>query len=193
MTYLPSIPNGTLFDIFLQYPEFSDPLHVFLENLLRGLSPFSTAEREMIAGYVSGVNECGFCCTTHTGVAESLGTPEGLVNKLLCSADLSGVDEKLRPVLRYVRKLTEKPSSVGKADVDAMLDTGWNEQAVVHANLICGAFNLFNRWVDGLGVDADQNYVKATIKQLLAGDYSGVNAMVEGILAQKQTPDYRTG
>lgn len=191
MTYLRSIPDGTLFDIFLQYPEFSDPLHVFLENLLRGPSPFSAAEREMIAGYVSGINECGFCCTTHTGVAECLGTPEGLVDKLLGSADLSAVHEKLRPVLRYVRKLTGNPASVGKADVDAILDAGWDEKAVVHANLICGAFNLFNRWVSGLGVDADPNFVKATIDQLLAGAYLGVNDMVDKIRDEKMAAPYR--
>lgn len=191
MTYLRSIPEGTLFDIFVQYPEFSDPLHVFLEALLRGPSPFSAAEREMIAGYVSGINECGFCHTTHTGVAERLGTPEGLVRNLLASAELSGVDEKLRPVLRYVRKLTGKPASVGKADVDAILDAGWDERAVVHANLICGAFSLFNRWVAGLGVDADPKFVEATIKQLLAGGYLGVNDMVDKIRSQELAAPYR--
>lgn len=53
MTYLRFLPDGTLFDIFLQYPQFSDPLHVFLAALLRSDSPFSPAEREMLAGFVS--------------------------------------------------------------------------------------------------------------------------------------------
>lgn len=192
MTYLPSIPNGTLFDIFLQYPDFSEPLHVFLENLLRGPSPFSEAEREMIASYVSGLNECRFCCTAHTAVAEALGTPEGLVRQLVDNDDLPGVEEKFWPVLRYVRKLTKKPASIEQSDIDAILEAGWTEEAVVHANLICGAFNLFNRWVEGLGVDASPNYVKASVKQLLAGGYLGVNEMIKGILTNQRKPEYRS-
>lgn len=191
MTYLPSIPNGTLFDIFLQYPEFSDPLHVFLEQLLRGPSPFSDAEREMIAGYVSGVNECNFCSNVHTGVAEALGAEAGLVGRLLDDATLDAVPDRMRPVLHYVRKLTERPASVGREDVEAILAAGWDERAAVHANLVCGAFNLFNRWVEGLGVDADTNYVKATIRQLLRGNYLGVNEMVAKVSRRQQEPDYR--
>ncbi len=191
MTYLPSIPNGTLFDIFLQYPEFSDPLHVFLEQLLRGPSPFSDAEREMIAGYVSGVNECNFCSNVLTGVAAARGAEAGLVGRLLDDATLDAVPDRMRPVLHYVRKLTERPASVGREDVEAILAAGWDERAAVHANLVCGAFNLFNRWVEGLGVDADTNYVKATIRQLLRGNYLGVNEMVAKVSRRQQEPDYR--
>lgn len=192
MTYLRSLPDGTLFDIFLQYPQFSDPLHVFLEALLRGDSPFSPAEREMLAGFVSGVNECGFCSTVHIGVAEGLGTEEGLVRRLLDDPEVMAAPERMRPVLRYVRKLTERPAAVGQADVDAILAAGWDESAVVYANLTCGAFNLFNRWVEGLGVDADPKYVKATIRQLMDGSYLGVNDMVERINARKERPGYRS-
>jgi uncharacterized peroxidase-related enzyme len=186
MTYLPSIPGGSLFDILVQYPQFSDPLHVFLENLLREDGPFSPGEREMIASYVSGVNECNFCCNTHTGVAEALGTPQGLVGDLLTDIEGADIADNMKPILRYVRKLTQAPASVGQADVDAILEQGWQEDAVVFANLICGAFNLFNRWVEGLGVDANANYVKATIKQLLAEGYLGVNDMVAKIRQRKK-------
>lgn len=182
MPHLPSLPVGTLFDVFKQYPDFSRSLHVFLEDLLRGPSPFTVAERELIAGYVSGLNKCEFCCSVHAGLAEQFGNWDGLVETFLSGGDFSPENKKLIPVLAYVRRLTLEIDTVGKQDVIAILDAGWPEEAAVHANLICGAFNLFNRWVTGLGVSGESSYVKLTIKQLTASGYLGVNEMVDRLI-----------
>lgn len=192
MPHLQSLKNGTLFDVFLQYPKYSESLHLFLEDLLRGPSPFTVAERELIAGYVSGLNKCTFCCSVHAGLAEQLGQWENLVECFLTDSPFEPENRKLIPVLAYVRKLTLEIDRVAESDVSAIIDAGWSEEAVVQANLICGAFNLFNRWVTGLGVTGEAAFVKGTIKQLLAGGYLGVNTMVEEILNMKRSRDFRT-
>jgi len=179
--------NGTLFDVFKQYPHFSHSLHLFLEDLLRGESPFSIAERELIAGYVSGMNKCVFCCSVHAGLAEQFGNWEGLVQTFLSDSSFEPENPALIPVLAYVRKLTLDIDAVDQTDIDAIFAADWNEQAVVHANLICGAFNLFNRWVTGLGITGEPAYVNATIKQLTKGGYTGVNTMIEQILSKQRT------
>ncbi len=187
MPYLPSLKSGTLFDVFKQYPHFSHSLHLFLQDLLRGPSPFSVAERELIAGYVSGLNKCEFCCGTHAGLAERLGGWEGLVEIFLNDQPYEPENPKMASILAYVRKLTLDIDKVGQEDIDVLLVDGWDEQAVVHANLVCGAFNLFNRWVTGLGVSGDPQYVKGTIKQLLSAGYVGVNDMIENFLLKQST------
>ncbi len=185
MPHLPSLPKGTLFDIFKQYPDFSRSLHIFLEDLLRGPSPFSVAERELIGGYVSGLNKCVFCCSVHAGLAEDLGNWEGLVETFLAGDHYVPENPKLVPVLAYIRRLTLEIDTVGESDVTAILDAGWPEEAAVHANLICGAFSLFNRWVTGLGVTGEPTYVKGTIKQLKAQGYLGVNDMIGRLIGLK--------
>jgi len=185
MPYLNSLKEGTLFDVFKQYPHFSHSLHLFLQDLLRGESPFTVAERELIAGYVSGMNKCVFCCSVHAGIAERLGNWPGLVETFLNDAPYTPENPKLVPVLAYVRKLTLDIDATNQEDVDAILTAGWDEQAVVHANLICGGFNLFNRWVTGLGVSGEPKFVEGTIKQLLTGGYAGVNEMIENVLKRQ--------
>ena len=44
------------------------------EALLRGDSPLSPAQHELIAAYVSGLNRCRYCHGVHTATAERLGT-----------------------------------------------------------------------------------------------------------------------
>jgi len=58
MPFLPSLrPSASLLDVFKAYPETSQALIEFHEVLLRGSSPFTEAERELIAAYVSGMNQ----------------------------------------------------------------------------------------------------------------------------------------
>jgi hypothetical protein len=54
----------------LQYrPETAKPLGELAEVLLRGPSTLTSAEREMIASYVSHQNEFHFCHTSHGAAA----------------------------------------------------------------------------------------------------------------------------
>jgi AhpD family alkylhydroperoxidase len=39
------------------------------ETLLRGESPLTSGERELIAAYVSHLNNCHFCHTSHASAA----------------------------------------------------------------------------------------------------------------------------
>src|SRR5690625_3490246 len=59
--------------LFKYSPETAKPLSELAEVLLRGPSTLTTAEREMIASWVSYQNECHFCHTSHgAAVAHNL-------------------------------------------------------------------------------------------------------------------------
>ncbi len=59
------------------------PLLEFHEALLRGDSPFTVQERELMAAYVSGINACRYCCGAHTAAAKQFGVPETVVSALI--------------------------------------------------------------------------------------------------------------
>lgn len=139
-------------DVMVHQPELYQPLARFTQHLMRGPSPFSAAERELIAAYVSGLNACGYCHGSHTAIAADLGVEPDLLGKLLDDVEGANVDERLKPVLRYVKKLTQSPSRMTQADADAVIAAGWDEQALADAVAICALFNLYNRVVDGHGI-----------------------------------------
>lgn len=57
MSYLPSLPHdATLLAVLRAYPASAGPLLDYHEVLLRGPSPLTVAERELIAAYASGLN-----------------------------------------------------------------------------------------------------------------------------------------
>lgn len=133
-------------------------------------SPFDPGQRELIAAYVSGImNDCGYCANIHILVAEGFGVKEGLIDSLVKDIDSSSLDEKLKPVLRFVRKLTMEPSKMVKADAEAVFDAGWNERALYDALAICCTWNFMNRFVEGLGLEVNPEQYKDSAKMLMKG------------------------
>ena len=125
MSFLPSFrPDAVLLDVFKAFPDTSRPLLDYHEALLRGPSPFTPAERELIAAYVSGLNACQYCHGVHTETAQAFGVPEGLLGELLADLDTANIEEGLRPVLRYVRKLTLTPSRITAVDAEDVFAAG---------------------------------------------------------------------
>jgi AhpD family alkylhydroperoxidase len=125
MVHLPSMPkNATLLDVFRMFPKTNKPLLEFHEALLRGPSPFTEAERELIAAYVSGLNGCRCCQGEHTATAERLSVPPGAIAAFLVGDVKADIPAKMRPVLDLASKLTERADSVTKPDVEAVLAAG---------------------------------------------------------------------
>lgn len=179
MPFLPSLRAGaSLLDVFKAFPEASQPLIEFHEVLLRGPSPFTDAERELIAAYVSRINHCRYCHGVHTATAERLGVPTGAVERLIDSFELAPVPEKMRPVLRYAEKLTRAPVGVTRADADAILAAGWGEAAIFHAVAVTALFNFMNRLVEGLGIELDPAYVSLASQRLAEHGYLPLIAML---------------
>jgi len=175
VAFLPSLDkNPVLLNVFKAYPETAKPLLQYHEALMRGPSPFSEAERELIAAFVSAKNGCRYCTGVHAATAEAMGVETGTVSRLIDDIEASGVDEKMKPVLRYVAKLTDTPDGVTQADADAVFAAGWDERALHDAVATCCLFNFMNRYVEGLDIEADEKYFAMAGDRLSTGGYDGL-------------------
>ncbi|MDT8399648.1 MAG: peroxidase-related enzyme [Pseudomonadales bacterium] len=175
MSILPSLGNNpVVLDVLKKFPATVRPLLEFHEILMRGSSPLTPAEMELIAAYVSSLNGCYYCTGAHTATAEHLGVEKGLVEKLKEDIESSGVDEKMKPLLRYVRKLTTDPTGMEAIDAEAVFAAGWNEQALHDAVQVCCLFNFMNRFIEGLGIKGDPKYFDLAGKRMAQHGYRGL-------------------
>jgi uncharacterized peroxidase-related enzyme len=172
MPFLQSLPKGaTLLDLFRAFPEASKPLIEFHEVLLRGPSPFTEGERELIAAYVSGLNHCHYCHGVHTATAELLGAREEAILSAIDDIDSSPISAKMKSVLRYARKLTQKPDGLTQADANAIFAAGWSDNALYYTVAVTALFNFMNRLVEGMGIELEPSYVKPASERLAKGGY----------------------
>jgi uncharacterized peroxidase-related enzyme len=120
--------------------------------VLRQPSALSVGERELIAAYVSALNACQYCYGVHSITARAFGLAKDTFEKLMTGIDGAPVPERLKPILRYARKLTLEPAKMVQADADAVFAAGWNEQGLHDAICVVCLFNFMNRLLDGHGV-----------------------------------------
>jgi uncharacterized peroxidase-related enzyme len=148
-------------------------LQPYADRLMRGPSPLTPAERELIAAYVSAVNSCGYCFGSHSLVARGFGIDERVLAGLVDDVERAPIDARLKPILRYVRKLTQTPARMTQADADAIYDAGWNDEAFLHAVAVCAYFNNMNRLVDGCGLVGTLEGAAKAARNLIARGYMG--------------------
>ncbi|MEO1207395.1 MAG: carboxymuconolactone decarboxylase family protein [Pseudomonadota bacterium] len=180
MPHLPSLPtDATLIDIFQMYPEFARTSLALTDVIMRGPSPFSVAEREAIAAYVSSINACAYCEGVHSSAAVGLGMESRDV-QAVCELPDATANPKLMPVLTYVAKLTRAPATVTADDTQRILDAGWDTTAISHAAFVAGLFAMMNRVVEGHGIKGDAAYYREGGERLAKIGYAGLAAMLNG-------------
>jgi uncharacterized peroxidase-related enzyme len=137
------------------HPEAGEALCRYHQIILRGPSPLTVAERELIAAFVSGLNSCGFCFGTHLATAEAFGCDGEIIRRLVNDPGLRDADPRLWPILRYARKLTLAHAQIEPADAEAVFAAGWSERALHDLILVVAMFNFMNRFVHGHGIEGD--------------------------------------
>src|SRR5450432_3933330 len=81
-------------------PETGKPLYELAQVLLRGESPLTEAERELIAAYVSNRNDTKFCMMSHAAASRLLyGDEKNIVDDVLKDVQHSQVNDKLKALL----------------------------------------------------------------------------------------------
>ena len=161
---LPEIPH--LSDVFKRFPKGLAPLLNLHDAFLREESELSVAQRELIAAFVSGLNQCKFCTASHDLIARTYGVKEDVLVALHEDLESAVVDPKMKPILAYVKKLTEVPIRLVTKDAQAVYDAGWSEDALYDAVVICAMFNFMNRVVEGTGVIPGEAYFDVTDEAL---------------------------
>lgn len=121
------------------------------ETLLRGdASPLTRGERELIAAYTSSLNDCTFCCSSHSAAARHQLSDPDIVNAVLRDAESAPVSEKMKSLLAIAKKVQQGGRGVGDDEVARARKAGAGDREIHDAVLISAAFCMYNRYVDGL-------------------------------------------
>jgi len=132
-------------------PETGRALYELAQVLLRGPSPLSEAERELIAAYVSKRNDTVFCMMSHAAASRELyGDNKNIVDEVLKDMLHSGVSDKMKALLNIAGKVQILGKEVLPEDIAAARLFGADDREIHDTVLIAASFSMFNRYVDGL-------------------------------------------
>ena len=160
--------------LFRFRPETARPLNELVEVLLRGPGTLTRGERELIAAYVSGLNDCQYCCSSHSAYAAAqLTGGMAVVEQVRADASDAAISAKLKALLGIARAVQQSGLKVTEEDVAAARSAGATDMEIHDTVLIAAAFCMFNRYVDGLATIApdDPALYDARAQRIVADGY----------------------
>ena len=151
------VPN--VLRVYAIRPRHLQLWNAFYDELMRGDSGLTKAQREMIAVVVSTANRCHYCIVSHSAALRKLTGDPLLVEQLATNHAYAPVGPKERAMLEFAIKLTERSSTCTEADVDALREAGWTDEDVMDIAQVAAMFNFTNRLASGLGWRPNDEYV----------------------------------
>jgi uncharacterized peroxidase-related enzyme len=132
-------------------PETAKPLNELAEILLHEPNSLPAGERELIATYVSYLNDCYFCQTAHGAIAAAhLNDDAELVKRVKADFQHADISAKLKALLVIASKVQQDGKHVTVDDVEKARAQGATDVEIHDTVLIAAAFCMYNRYVDGL-------------------------------------------
>jgi uncharacterized peroxidase-related enzyme len=128
------------------------------DELLRGESGLTKAQREMIAVVVSVTNRCHYCIVSHSAALRKLTKDPELVDQLATGYKYAPVEPRERAMLDFAVKLTQASEQMSEEDVEALREAGWNDEEIFDIAEVAAMFNFTNRLASGLGWVPNREY-----------------------------------
>ena len=145
-------------------PETAKHLNNLAEELLRADNSLSRGFRELMATYVSYLNDCFFCQNAHGGLAQHyLQCDMNYIDSIKKDYLDSDLTDKEKSLLEIAASVQKGGKNVSAPQIDKARKLGATDTEIHDTVLIAAAFCMFNRYVDGLGTWAPQDrsfYVK---------------------------------
>jgi AhpD family alkylhydroperoxidase len=153
-------------------PEFyGGPMKHLTHEAMRGPSAWSVGDRELMAAFVSKVNDTEFCIKAHSAVAEQAYRDRTRVTAVLADLESAPIGEPLRATLRMLGKLTRE-HTVDADDMRTALGAGGTRAQIEDALAVSLAFNVTDRLADSFAFSVPgPEAFEAGAKFLLARGY----------------------
>jgi alkylhydroperoxidase family enzyme len=138
---------------------------------MRGPSAWSIGDRELMAAFVSQVDEAPFCVAAHTATSSQWYRDATRVTATLADLDTAPIEEPLRATLRMIGKLTRE-HGIDADDMRAVRSAGVTAAQIEDALAVCLAFNTTARLANAFDFEtASPAAMNAGAKHLLRRGY----------------------
>ncbi|WP_445282500.1 carboxymuconolactone decarboxylase family protein [Streptomyces sp. DSM 118148] len=156
-------------------PDTAAPLNALADLILRGPSPLTRGERELIASHVSERNATRFCADTHgAAAAAQLDGGAAVVEAVRHDLDTAPVTPLLRALLRIAAEVQQQAAPVSDEAVAAARAVGATDTHLHDTVLIAAAFCMYNRYVSGLAttLPTEPGYYEEAGRRITAHGYA---------------------
>ena len=118
----------------------------------------SKAEREMIVVATSGVSECLYCVVAHGAVLRIRAKNPRVADQLATNYRKAEITPRQRAMLDFAVKLSTRGGEIEAADMDALREHGFDDDAIWDIGAITAFFSMSNRLVHLTGTPPNEQF-----------------------------------
>jgi len=134
-------------------PGTAEPMSKLANLLLRNHEGLIMADSELIATYVSYLNDCFYCHQSHGAIAACYLNNEALVEQVKKNYQQATIPDKLKALLAIAGSVQKGGKHVTQEQIEKAKELGATDKDIHDTVLIAAAFCMFNRYVDGLAAN----------------------------------------
>jgi uncharacterized peroxidase-related enzyme len=157
-------------------PHTAEPMNLLANALMQTDEGMSRGERELIATYVSSLNDCYFCQTIHGAIASAYLEDEdwSFVKNVKSNYTETSLSDKMKSLLSIAGSVQKGGKNVTIEQIERAKANGADDRDIHDTVLIAAAFCMFNRYVDGLATTAptDPDIYRNRAKRVIENGYS---------------------
>ena len=147
----PDVPG--ILKCFATHPPLLEQMIALASTLLFTEGHLPRSVKEMIATYVSALNDCPYCFDSHASFLRSQGGSDELLSALSNGTlDAPSISAKDCQLLSFVRKVTNESYKITQDDIQQLNDAGWSQLQIAEATHITALFAFFNRVANTFGL-----------------------------------------
>jgi uncharacterized peroxidase-related enzyme len=140
---------------FATHPPLLEHMMGLAQSMLFVDGALDRQHKEMIATFVSSLNNCAYCADSHGFFLRmNGGSPELLTAVMECEVDSKEFTSQQRSLLRFVQKITDGAQNVTRADIEILHISGWTDLQIAEVIHVTALFACFNRVVNAFGLPA---------------------------------------
>ncbi len=120
----------------------------------------SREQCEMIGVLVSSINGCDYCVNHHAEALNHFWKDQKKIKELKKDYEKIDISKKEKNMLDFVKRSTERPSSIREEDLDDLRKAGFSDEEILNISMVSSYFNFVNRIALTLGVDFSEEEMK---------------------------------
>ncbi len=138
---------------FATHPPLLEQMIALASSLLFTEGHLPRSVKEMLATYVSALNECPYCLDSHASFLRTQGGSDELLSALSNgNLDAPSINIKERQLLTFARKVTNESYKVTPDDIQQLSNASWSQLQIAEATHITALFAFFNRVANTFGL-----------------------------------------
>lgn len=139
---------GFVPNVFKVYAHDADKFRAFRamsNDLMKGESPLSELEREMIAVVVSSQNRCHYCLSSHGAAVRMLSGDAAFGDALAHNYRAVQLSKRHRAMLDFAAAMNDPENMNAEAERKKLMDAGFCHQSVFHICAVAAFYHMTNR------------------------------------------------